>query len=517
MPTFATDRLHRRTTSAAPSDSNKAKAPLATVAAVRGAERLVAVDPAARALGLRSGTALADARARVPALRVQPADPAAEQQTLERLADWCQRYTPWTAVDPDGGMIEGGSGGLWLDIGGCAHLFGGEAALLADLTARLAGCGLACRAAVADTPGAAWALARFIRRPGVDADDMATVLAPLPLAALRLETETVAALSRVGLRRIGDLLALPRAPLAARFGETVGQRLDQALGRNDEPVSPRHPVPDLRLRLAFAEPIGRRDDIATALDRLLVDLCARLALEHRGVRRLEYVLFRADGSTAQAAVGTSRPLRDPLHLARLFADKLDGMDPGFGVDMAMLAARALDPLAPAQQALGRQPGADADGLARLVDRLGNRLGPQRVVRLEPRASHIPERACQPVSALDGPPPRPADEAPHGPDRPRPLRLLPWPEPIEVMAPLPDHPPMLFHWHRRPHRVVRAEGPERIGGEWWLEETDPLAADADRLRDYYRVEDTEGRRYWLYRQGLYRPDRMPNWYLHGFFG
>ncbi len=491
--------------------------PLATVANLRGAERLVAVDGTARKLGLRSGMALADARAMVPALRVQPADPAAERHALERLADWCQRYTPWTAVDPDGGLTVGGSAGLWLDIGGCAHLFGGEAALLADFTKRLDTCGLVCQAAAADTPGAAWALARFTRQARVAADGMAAVLAPLPLAALRLAADTVAALARVGLRRIGDLLDLPRAPLAARFGEAVVQRLDQAFGKLDEPISPKQAVPDLRLRLAFAEPIGRREDIAAALDRLLADLCTRLALEHRGVRRLGYVLFRADGSTTQVSVGTSRPLRDPIHLARLFADKLDALDPGFGIDMAMLAAGALDPLAPAQQALGRQPGGNADGLARLVDRLGNRLGPQRVVRLEPRASHIPERACRTVPAFDALPRPVGSDASRDSDRPRPLRLLPWPEPIEVMAPLPDHPPLLFRWRHRPHRVARAEGPERIGAEWWQEEADPLAADAERLRDYYRVEDADGHRFWLYRQGLYRPDWAPRWYLHGFFG
>jgi len=521
LPTFATDRLRRQTRarldrSAKPSENGVAGTPLATVASHRGAERLVGVDSAARKLGLHAGQALADARAMVPALCVLPADPAAEQRSVERLADWCQRYTPWTAVDPDGGLSLGGSAGLWLDIGGCAHLFGGEAALLADLTRRLRGCGLVCRAAAADTPGAAWALARFTRRSGAESAETAAALSPLPLAALRLEANSVAALARVGLRRVGDLLGLPRAPLAARFGAAVRQRLDEALGEAEEPISPRRPTPDLRLRLAFAEPVGRREDIAAALDRLLADLCARLALEHRGVRRLAYVLFRADGSTAEAAVGTSRPLRDPVHLARLFADKLDGLDPGFGVDMAMLAASALDPLVPAQPALGRPPDSDGEGLARLVDRLGNRLGPQQVVRLRPRASHIPERACRPVAALDDAR-RPDGDASPGPDRPRPLRLLPWPEPIEAMAALPDHPPLLFRWRHRPHRVVRAEGPERIGAEWWQEEADPLAADADRLRDYYRVEDADGGRFWLYRQGLYRPDRAPRWYLHGFFG
>ncbi len=476
---------------------------------------MAAATSAAQAAGVVPGLPLADARALVPGLHTAEADPAGDGRALAALADWCGRYTPWTAVN--------GGDGMWLDISGCAHLFGGETALLEDLGGRLKGLGFHGLAAAADTPGAAWAVARFAdRRTGVaiivSAGKTRQALAPLPVAGLRLPPATVEGLSRVGLRRIGDLLGLPRAPLAARFGETLVKRLDEALGRTDEPISPRRPTPPMRARLAFAEPIGRAEDIRAAARRLLDDLCARLERAHRGARRLELALYRVDGTVARARVGTSRPTRDAHHLERLFTEKLEGLDAGFGVEVMVLAATAADPLAPVQTALHTGRGAaagDGDGVARLVDRLGNRLGPESVVRLVPRASHVPERACREVSALAPPAPAASTPATSGPP-PRPLHLLPWPEPIEVMAPVPDHPPVMFRWRRRRHRVARADGPERIGPEWWLEEPGDAFSPQRRIRDYYRVEDTEGRRFWLYREGLYRPGVEPAWYLHGFF-
>ena len=544
LPRFATDRLTRRRDASRPGwRSEPASAegpPLATVTAAQGGLRIAAATPAARAAGVVPGLPLADARALVPGLRTAEADPAGDGRALAALADWCGRYTPWTAVN--------GGDGVWLDISGCAHLFGGETALLEDLGGRLDGLGFHGLAAAADTPGAAWAVARFAGR-GTGA---ATVVPPgktrralvaLPVAGLRLPPATVEGLNRVGLRRIGDLLGLPRAPLAARFGETVVRRLDEALGRSDEPISPRRPTPPLRARLAFAEPIGRAEDIGAAARRLLEDLCARLERAHRGARRLELALYRVDGTVARAHIGTGRPTRDAHHLERLFTEKLEGLDSGFGVEVMVLAATAADPLAPVQGALHTGRGmadtagaGDGDGVARLVDRLGNRLGRERVVRLVPRASHVPERACREVSALA--PPAPAGAGSAGsprsrrpgkadgaqdsetaggrPAQPRPLHLLPWPEPIEVMAPVPDHPPVMFRWRRHRHRVACADGPERIGPEWWLEEPADAFSPQHRIRDYYRVEDTEGRRFWLYREGLYRPGVEPAWYLHGFF-
>ncbi len=497
---------------------------LATVTAAHGGLRIAAASPTAQQGGVVPGLPLADARALLPSLQTFEADPAADLRALDALAGWCGRYTPWTAADPDGGTV--GAAGLWLDISGCAHLFGGEEALLGDLVRRLSRQGFVARAAVAATPGAAWAVARFAA-PGregvavVPEGGVIEALAPLPVAALRLDAAAVEGLDRVGLRRVGDLIPLPRAPLAARYGTAVLKRLDQALGRSGESLSPRVPVPPLLARMAFAEPIGRAEDIAAAVRRLLDDLCVQMDAAGKGARRLELTLFRTDGSRTGTAIGTSRPARDPAHLETLFREKLDGLDPGFGVEVMVLAVPAADALGPVQDGLdGRGAAERAEGLARLVDRVGNRLGADRVSRFADRASHIPERACREIPALSPAPAVPAEalaEGPHRPARPRPVHLLPWPEPIEVMAPVPDHPPVMFRWHRRQHRVVRAEGPERIGPEWWREER-PLdaAAGEQATRDYYRVEDADGRRFWLYREGLYKPGLAPRWYLHGVF-
>ena len=499
---------------------------IATVTARQGGVRVVAANARAAAAGVRPGLSLATARAMAPRLRAVEADPVEDARVLDGLAQWCERYTPWVAPDP-----EAGSGrGLWLDVSGCARLFGGERTLLEDLVGRLKGMGLGAVAAVADTPGAAWAVARFGSPGGAGDGDAAgalcrdavrviapgeqrRALAPLPVAGLRLPPALQEGLNRVGLCRIGDLVALPRAPLAARFGQTLSRRLDQALGRTGEPISPRRPAPELRCRLAFPEPVRRAEDVAAAARRLLDDLCRRLERLGQGARRLELSLFRVDGTLARARVGTGRAGRDADHLERLLREKLEALDAGFGVELMILAATATDPLAAAQGALvpaGR--GRDGGGaLARLVDRLANRLGPRRVTRVEARASHVPERASRPVPALAPP----AGGGP-GPARPRPLHLLPSPEPIEAMAPVPDHPPVMFRWRRRQYRVALADGPERIAPEWWREDPRVLSSADDRCRDYYRLEDAEGRRFWVFREGLYRPGLAPRWYLHGLF-
>jgi protein ImuB len=469
---------------------------------------------------------LTEARAVLPNLALSAADPSGDRWALEALADWCSRYTPWTAVDPFDGEVTSGGAGLWLDVSGCAHLFGGEEALLADLTARLGDSGLQATTAVADSPGAAWAVARFSTAPvSVVAPGAAeAALAPLPMAGLRLPGAIVEALHAVGLRRIGDVLALPRAPLAARFGAVLPQRLDQALAVAAEPISPRLPVPAMASRLAFAEPIVRAEDLAAATHHLLAELCARLAAAHQGARRLSLRLYRTDATAVVLAVGTSRPQREVRHLERLFREKLAGVDPGFGIDAMVMGALIVEPLAPAQAAMGFAGEAGRDGIARLVDKLGNRIGAERVVVLRERASHLPERACAEVSALAAAAPAPAGAAiaamPAGERsrQARPVHLLPWPEPIDVIAPVPDGPPVLFRWRRRPHRVAAAEGPERIGAEWWACENGH-GHDPDRAppaRDYYRIEDEAGRRFWVYREGGYRAGVRARWFLHGRF-
>jgi protein ImuB len=524
LPNLATDRLLRHARRAAdgrdhPKVDLDPERPLATFAGHKGALRLEAVCARAREAGLAPGMMLADARAMVPALQVQAADPATDARLLEDLAAWCERYTPSVAIDRSHAHAAGGA--LWLDVTGCAHLFGGEAALREDLLARLRRQGLAVTAAIADTPGAAWAVARYgdaamsIVPPG----GVRVALAPLPVAALRLDPETAQMLERLGLERIESLYPLPRRALVARFGDGLTTRLDQALGVVDEPISPRPPRPAYRAQMTFAEPIAQAEALPPVTRRLLAELCSALAAASLGARRLTLAFYRVDNSTAAVALGTSRPCREARQLERLFAEKLEPIDLGFGIERALLAAEVVEPLLPeplAWRAMGAGDLDQARDLAPLVDRLSNRLGRDAVSQLAPQASHIPERAQRRVPALS-----PGTAVPfparglHGDAPARPLRLLARPEPIEAVAPVPDEPPVLFRWRRALHKVAKVRGPERLAPEWWrMPDVDPDAA----TRDYFAVEDTEGGRFWLFREGLYLAGvAMPRWYLHGLFG
>ncbi len=465
-------------------------------------QRIAAVNTPAQANGIAPGMTLADARALVPTLAVLPADPAADARALGRLADWCIRYTPWTAVDRED---QCGSAGLWLDITGCAHLFGGESALIRDIEARLRTFGFAARAAIADTPGAVWAWARFaaIASPSeavIAPGAQRAALAGLPTAGLRLDAETIALLQGLGLRRIGDLYRVPRASLPARFGALLLHRLDQALD-GGEPLSPRQPPSACRAVLNFPEPILEAASIAAATQRLLHDLCGQLARREHGSRRFALTAYRSDGTTDSLAVGTGMPTRDAAHLARLFAGRLERIAPGCGIDAMTLAAAEVEPLGAQQVPLADRQTPTVD-LTQLFDVLGTRLGHAQVMRLAARASHVPERAVRRIPAAAQPSPVAL------PDTPRPLRLFPRPEPIEASALLPDEPPFQFIWRGIVHRVARAQGPERIAGEWWR--------GRGLTRDYYQVEDTSGRRFWLYRDHIRQPQET-RWFLHGLFG
>ena len=480
--------------------------------------RVAAVNRAAQAAaGIVPGLALSDARARLPDLRTVPAEPTVDAQALRALAAWCGRWTPWSAVDEAG--LEAGlaTHGIWLDITGCAHLFGGEAALLDDLMGRLRRFGFAARAALADTPGAAWALSHYGGKPSriVAPGKQRTALARLPVAGLRLDEGDAEALERLGLRTIGDLYGLPRGALGRRFGAGVLRRLDQALGRADEPISPRQPVTPHRARIAFAEPVLSLEAIAHTTRRLLDELCAGLEKEDLGVRRLVLTLYWVDGKVECVEAGTSAPVRVPKHLMRLLEERLETVDPGFGIEVMTLDAPRTEHLAAAAMPLdGLAPGAAGESgvLSALVDRLGSRYGLESVRRLGSRESHIPERAQRTLPPLA--PPAAWDWATA---QRRPLRLLPRPEAVEAVAMVPDEPPVMFRWRRVLHRVVRAEGPERIAAEWWRHRAgDSAETEEDAIRDYYRVEDTEGRRFWLFRDALYRPGTTPGWWLHGIF-
>lgn len=504
--------------------------------------RIVDACPHARIAGVKPDLPLADARALLPGLVVADTDPVGNAAVLNHLARWCVRYTPWAAPEvlpemsasvANGEAYTMPGAGIWLDVTGCAHLLGGEESLLHDLLGRLRSDGYHARAAIADTPGAAWALARFgsVDEAGflnAPPGDVMVTLAALPTAGLRLPDALLGDLNRLGLRTIGQVIAIPRESLVTRFGCALTCRLDQITGHVGEPISPLVPAPQLRSRLVFAEPIGTRADIDTALERMLEDLCIRLAESQEGIRRMELVFYRSDGSFQEIAIGTSRPARNPAHCARLFREKLDGVDPGFGIDLMILNACEVASLQERQSDLQQGKTPDARDTAPLVDSLANRLGAENVARIEPRASHLPElaqseqalleiRKRSRVEALNTAPRSPeALSGEHVSSVPRPVHLLPQPEPIEVMAPIPDHPPVLFRWRRQRHRVRRADGPERIGPEWWR-----MAANQDtrgrQLRDYYCLEDDIGGRYWVFREGLYRPDQIPQWYLHGVFG
>ncbi|HEX6861100.1 MAG TPA: DUF6504 family protein [Caulobacteraceae bacterium] len=478
------------------------RAPFALVISERGVRRLYAVDERAAALGLYAGQKAADAMALVPELEVADADPAGDLEALEALADWCVRYSPAVAVDaPDG---------LFMDVSGVTHLWGGEGALLDDLTARLAAGGIPARAAIADTPGAAWALARFspvrIAPPG----GQASLLEPLPVAALRLDA-AAAQLPRLGLTKVGRVMSLPRAQLTRRFGKGLVLRLDQALGHAEEALTFRRPANPWFERLAFFEPISAPDDLARAASDVVALLCARLEREGKGARRFEVAFHRLDGKQQRAAAGLSLPGRDAARIARLIAPKLDVIDPGFGIEVVTVIAEGVEPISARQQRLdaARETAAE-EQIAPLVDRLANRLGEARVFRSAAFESHIPERSVVRRAPL-------ARVAVGGWDleRPRPVRLFRRPELIEAVALLPDDPPRLFRWRGRTHTVRKAEGPERIGAEWWRQPIDEVSS--VQVRDYYRVEDEDGGRFWLFRAGLYAEGQPPRWWLHGLFG
>ncbi len=488
------------------------------VGKAKGAFRLTNLDAEAERLGLHVTMALADARAMIPKLVVVEEDRAADAVLLGAVADWCDRYTPLVALD--------GEDGLLLDISGCTHLFDGEAALGRDCLLRLKRQGFTLRAAIAGTARAAWGVARYGRGGIVPLGGESEALWPLPTAALGLEAARQHGLARMGLSHIADLETRPRAPLAARFGRDLLDRLDQALGRLPQALSPRRPLPECMAERRFAEPLAHEAGIRAALAGLGESLAGMLEARGEGARVFEASFFRSDGAVRRLGIETGMPLRDPAAVDRLFALKLDALadplDPGFGFDLIRLSAGATEPFAADQGALaaGREEEPDKAAaeraLTEVADAIAARIGPDRVRRFLAQDSHDPERA-----ALAVPAPRHGEMARLGfsPDWPapsavpeRPLRLLSRPEPIEVLAEIPDGPPTRFRWRRVLHEVAKAEGPERIAAEWWAT-TGRIAP----TRDYFRVEEPGGRRFWLYRDGLYgREAAHPPWFMHGLF-
>ena len=497
--------------------------PFATIGEQRGRLVIEAVNPRAAGAGLAPGMPLADGRAIVPDVIVHPADPAADAHALKRLARWADGFTPR--------VMPAGADGLFLDVGGCTHLHGGEEALLAALGAGLGGLGLTSRLALAGTPGAAWALARHGERspaivpPSAGPARMKEVLAGLPVAALRLDADVVEALISFGLDRIGTLYPFDPGALAKRFGPAPRRRLEQALGFAQEPVISLPPPLPREARRAFAEPVSTVDAIHAAVEALLGDLCRILSRAGEGVRRMRLVCHRGDGARSVLVAGTSRPLRRARLLMNLFAGKLERIDPGFGIEEMVLSAEVVEVVEEEQEDwfaragtvaagrdgwIGGEGGTGREELAALVDRLGNRFGFGNIACPVPRQSWLPERAVELREPL-------AAHRRHGPGWPegrrRPLRLLSPPERVEAVAREPGGmepagAPAFFRWRGRRHRVRAAEGPERLECEWWLEDAPS--------RDYYLIEDEEGRRYWLFCERPRDLAAPPRWFLHGFF-
>ena len=478
---------------------------------------IYAVTRAAAERGALAGARLTDARAIDPALIAVVADPAGDEALVERLARWAGRWSPLVEVD--------GANGLRLDVTGVAHLFGGERQLAADVQTRFAVAGLSTKVAVAPTAAAAWALAHYGDAAAIICGkDMGAKLAGLPVSALRLPPEATRTLERLGLKTVGALAGIERRSLARRFREADNpvDALDRALGRKPEPLTAVPTSRPPRALLKLEEPATHPEAPSQALERMIPDLVQQLQRRHLGARRLTLTGFRVDGSIAVASVATSIPSREPKHLQRLIAGAMEtraaALDPGFGFDAFALEASWAEDLASAQDSLVEEASGERE-VARLVDRLSVKLGPEKVQRPQPHESHLPERASGWASAVSSS--RGAQR--HGdPEKldcfaalamtRRPSRLLDRPEAIAVVYATPEGVPRRFVWRRAVHDIARVEGPERIAPEWWRQ---PSTA---RLRDYYRVEDSQGRRYWIYREGMIGDGRggLPEWYMHGLF-
>ncbi|WP_398477376.1 Y-family DNA polymerase [Tardiphaga sp.] len=514
LPRLPTDRIRRqRARSGALHDAHR---PLISAAKESNAWQITAVNDAAAKLGLEIGLPLANARAVCPDIDVCDADPVADAELLNAIADWCDRFTPLVALDAPHG--------LFLDITGCAHLFGGEAGLMDQLCATLTKQGFIVSAAIAGTSVCARTLSRHRHGRIVAAGDEARAVKPLPLHPLGADEAIIRGLRRAGLKTIGDVAARGRAEITARFGAAFTALLEAALGQGDSPISPRKPLPDYIVEKRFPEPIATDTVITATLTSLAGMLIAAMDKQGKGARHLQAAFFRTDGVVRVITAQTGQAVNRVEVVDRLFRERLDAiadpLDPGFGFDMIRLSASHTEVVVQQQSDLDSRA-QDNDEVIGLVDRLSARIGPRRVFVHLPVDTHIPERAADPMPAQWGLieaslapwPLRITGEPPL-----RPLRLFERPEPIEVaLAEFPDKPPKYFTWRRVNHIVRRAEGPERIAMEWWrTQEPQPT-------RDYFRIEDDIGQRLWIFRDGLYgeildeeekRVD--PKWFVHGMF-
>jgi protein ImuB len=471
--------------------------PFVLTAPDHGRMVITAANEKARAEGIDAGLVVADARALIPNLEVLDDDPGLSLRLLKAIAGWCIRYTNIVAMDPPDGII--------LETTGCAHLWGGEMNYLKDINRRLKNRGYQVRATMADTIGAAWAIAHFGgSSPIIESGHQAEVLMSMPPSALRLEFDKVDLLHKLGLHDLRSFISMPRTVLRRRFGKDLLLKLDQALGQEDEPVIPVQPIEPWRERLPCLEPIVTATGIEIALERLLDAICHRLQEEGMGVRSVSFSGYRVDGKIEKIEVGTFRASNNAIHLFKLFKDKINSIEPGLGIDLFMIEVLKAEKCIPVQEKLwGSAIGLEDAGLSELLDRMSNRFGESPIRRYLPSEHYLPEKSFKTADSLQE-----VAATKWNTDRPRPLQLLSMPEHIEVTAPIPDYPPMNFRWQGVLHTIKKADGPERIEQEWWIMD--------GPHRDYYSVEDEQGRRYWLFRSGHYSEIRNPKWFIHGFF-
>lgn len=470
--------------------------PFVLKATVGNRQIVTAVNSLAGAHGIYKSMVLADAKALYPSLYVMDDRPTLTTQLPQKIAKWCIRFTPVAGVDYPNAIV--------LDASGCTHLWGSEEAYVKDITSRLTHKGYTVRAAMAGTIGCAWAMARYGKEAIVEKDKQVEALLPLPVTALRLNQQTIALLQKLGLRHIKDLICIPPTSLRRRFGTELVQRLLQAIGEEEENIIPVYPIEAYREWLPCIEPIRAREGIEIALQHLLTNLCVRLRKEGKGLRKVFFRIYQLNGGTSCIEISTNQPSQNVERIFHLFSIKLSTIEPKEGIELFLLEATTVEDAIVKQEGLWQTPGNSINTeVLDLMDRFANKFGHQTTQRFLPTEHYWPERSFKKATTLNE---QPTTEWKL--DRPRPLQLLSPPELIEVAAPIPDYPPLNFRYKRQLHTVKKADGPERIEQEWWIQDGEH--------RDYYAVEDEEGKRYWLFRSGHYNETTSPKWFLHGFF-
>jgi len=458
---------------------------------------ITATNSIAEKEGIYTGMVVADARAIISSIQVLDDKPGLTTKLLTGIAEWCIRFSPAVAIDEPNGLI--------LDVSGCAHLWGDEKNYLTDIYKRIEQFGYDIKIAVADTIGSAWANARFGKgSPIIEHNQQTETLLSFPPAALRIEPNAVERLQKLGLRQVKDFISMPRPSLRRRFGQQLLQRIDQAMGYEEEWIMAVQPIEPFEERLPCLEPIVTAKGIEIALERLLDTLCQRLQQEGKGLRLAILRGYRVDGKIETIEIGTNRPSHNTKHLFKLFELKIDSIEPALGIELFTLIAGKVEDVAVTQEKLWENTGGlDDMELSELLDRIEGKVGANHIHRYVPDEHYWPERSFKLAASINE-----KITTPWKVDKPRPLQMLFKPQPIEVTAPIPDYPPMMFRYKGKLHKIIKADGPERIEQEWWLQE--------GQHRDYYAVEDEEGKRYWLFRSGHYDAAKTYQWFIHGFF-